>query len=256
MALFIGLQLYSVREDMQKDFLGTLKKVSDMGYRGIEFCDYGGYTAKELKNALVDLNLSAMNSHISIERMEKDADFEMEYALELGLKDITIPYLSEDRRKNVHDYQVFADILQKLGEQCQKNGLQLDYHNHYFEFEKFGDTCGMDIILANTDAKKLMIELDTFWVQEMDIDPIEYLKSHSNRIRMIHLKDRYKNADRNSELSPFAEIGNGIMDIQGIINACESLGIQWLIVEQDRCRRPALESVRISADYLKKAGIL
>ena len=256
MASSVGLQVYSVREDMKKDFLGTLAEVAGMGYKGVEFYDYGGHAARDLKDTLAGLNLKPINSHVLIERLEKDADFEMEYALELGLKDMTVPYLAEDRRKNLEDYRQFAGILQKFGEQCNKKGLQLHYHNHYFEFEKFGDVCGMDIILDNTDAKSLMIELDTFWVQEMNIDPIEYMNHHSDRIRMIHLKDRYENANRFSELSPFAEIGNGIMDIQGIIRTSEKSGIQWLIVEQDRCRRPALESVKISADYLKKAGIM
>ena len=256
MGIFIGLQLYTLRDDMKKDFSGTIRKVSEMGYQGVEFFDYGGYAAKELKTILEGLNLKAVNTHISIERMEEDADLEVRYALELGVKDITIPFLPAERRKDGEDYRKIARTLQKLGIQCKKSGLQLDYHNHYFEFDKQGNTCGMDIILSNTDPENLMIELDTFWVQDMGMNPIAYIESHSKRIRMIHLKDRYKDADRKSEISPFAEIGNGIMDIQGIINISREMGIEWLIVEQDRCRRPAIESVKISADYLKKSGII
>lgn len=256
MNLSVGLQLYTVREDMKNDYFGTLEKIAGMGYQGVEFFDYGGYPAKVLKDKLQSLGLKAVNTHVTIDRMEKDADLEIENALELGLKDITIPMLPEERRRNAEDYFSAARILQELGTQCKKKGLQLHYHNHYFEFDKFGDVCGMDIILGNTDPENLKIELDTFWVTYVSIDPAEYLKSHSERISMVHLKDMYKDADRKSEISPFAEIGNGIMDIMGIIDTCGNIGVKWLIVEQDRSRRPAMESIKISIDYLKHAGIV
>ena len=190
--LQIALQLYTIRDETARDFTAALGKVAGLGYKGVEFFDYGGIASSELRNILMNLDLKAVNTHISLERMEANADKEIKYASELGLKDLTIPRLPEDRRRSREDYIKFADTLEAIGARCSKEGIRLHFHNHYYEFDLFGDSRGMDIILENTSAVNLSIELDTFWVEYAGIDPVEYLKKNAARIEMIHLKDMIK----------------------------------------------------------------
>jgi sugar phosphate isomerase/epimerase len=247
----IALQLYTLRTETEKDFIGTLKKVAGLGYQGVEFAGYGDLPADELKDVLKELGMVPVNSHVSIDKMEKDLEGELSYALNLGLKDITVPYLPEDRRKDKASWLAVAKELQELGTQFKDAGINLHYHNHAFEFEVFDDKYGMDILMDNTDPQVVKLEVDTFWVQYAGLDPVKYLKGLSGRITMVHLKDMVKD-----EEPPFAEVGEGCMDIPRIIKVSKEIGAQWGIVEQDLCKRPPLESAKLSIENLKDMNVL
>jgi len=247
----IALQLYSVRSETEKDFIGVLKKVAELGYQGVEFAGYGGLPADEMRDALKELNLIPVNSHVALERLEKDFDGEISYALGIGLKDITVPFLAENRRNSKEAWTTTAKQLQELGSKIKEAGLNLHYHNHAFEFEKFDGKYGLEILIDNTDADTVKLEVDTFWVQYAGVDPVDYLKGLAGRVTMVHLKDMIK-----GQQPPFAEVGEGCIDIAGIIRVSKEIGAQWGIVEQDVCQRPPLESVKISIDNLKKMGVI
>lgn len=247
----IALQLYTLRSEAEKDFIGTLKKVAELGYQGVEFAGYGGLPADELRDALREFNLVPVNRHVAIERLEKDLDGEISYALGIGLKDITVPYLVENRRNSKEAWIAVARQLQDMGKKIKEAGLNLHYHNHAFEFEKFDGKYGLDILIDNTDADVVKLEVDTFWVQYAGVDPVDYLKGLSGRVTMVHLKDMIKGQE-----PPFAEVGEGCIDIAGIIRVSREIGVQWGIVEQDVCQRPPLESVKLSIDNLKNMGVI
>lgn len=247
----IALQLYTLRSETEKDFIGTLKKVAELGYQGVEFAGYGGLPADELRDALREFNLVPVNSHVAIEKLEKDLDAEISYALGIGLKDITVPYLAENRRNSKEAWIAVAKQLQDLGRRIKEAGLNLHYHNHAFEFERFDGKYGLDILIDNTDADVVKLEVDTFWVQYAGVDPVDYLKGLSGRVTMVHLKDMVKGQE-----PPFAEVGEGCIDIAGIIKVSKEIGVQWGIVEQDVCQRPPLESVKLSIDNLRKMGVI
>ncbi|MCM8901724.1 sugar phosphate isomerase/epimerase [Caldicoprobacter algeriensis] len=247
----IALQLYTLRSEAEKDFIGTLKKVAELGYKGVEFAGYGGLPADELRDALREFNLVPVNSHVAIERLEKDLDGEISYALGIGLKDITVPYLAENRRNSKEAWIAVARQLQDMGKRIKEAGLNLHYHNHAFEFQKFDGKYGLDILIDNTDADVVKLEVDTFWVQYAGVDPVDYLKGLSGRVTMVHLKDMIKGQE-----PPFAEVGEGCIDIAGIIRISREIGVQWGIVEQDVCQRPPLESVKLSIDNLRNMGVI
>jgi sugar phosphate isomerase/epimerase len=137
-----------------------------------------------------------------------------------------------------------------MGEKCMAKGVQFGYHNHEHEFEKFDGEYGLDIIYRNSDPRMVFAEIDTYWAEHAGVDPVEYIKKYSGRCPLIHLKDMEAGEEKF-----FAEVGNGIMDMKGIVKAAKAAGAKWLIVEQDRCRRPAIESARMSFENLKKMDI-
>ena len=136
-----------------------------------------------------------------------------------------------------------AGKLNKIGEKCKKRGLQLCYHNHAHEFKIYDGKAGLDILYSETDPVLVKAEFDVYWIQYAGVSPIDYIKKHSDRCELIHLKDM-------AEDRSFAEVGNGTMDIKSIIETAKKCGAKGFIVEQDQCKRKPLESVKMSVDYL------
>ncbi|MFW6308684.1 MAG: sugar phosphate isomerase/epimerase family protein [bacterium] len=243
----VALQLYTVREETEKDFKGTLSKVAEIGYKGVEFAGYGGLSASELKKLLDDLGLKAAGSHVPYPAIDSDLDRVIQYNLEIDNKYISIPYMEFEGKE---EFIKTAEELNKAGEKCKEAGIQLCYHNHNQEFEVFDGTYGLDLLYQNSDAQNLQVEIDTFWAKYAGVDPVEYINKYSGRIPLVHLKDMEANEEKD-----FAEVGEGIMDIESIAQAAEKAGAKWLIVEQDQCKRSPLESIEISFNNLKKMGL-
>ena len=244
----VGLQLYTLREEMAEDFVGTLEKVADIGYTGVEFAGYGDLSARELKNHLDRLGLKACGSHVGYDEIVNNTEAVIEYSLKIDNDYIVCPYMEYEDKD---DFIQVAQELNKAGKKCKEKGLQLCYHNHNQEFEIFDGKYGLDILFENSEEENLQAEIDTFWVKLSEVDPITYIKKYSNRAPLVHLKDM-----ENEENKDFAEVGNGIMDIKGIAQAAAEAGANWLIVEQDQCKRPPLESANISFENLKEMGLI
>ncbi|MGB9681483.1 MAG: sugar phosphate isomerase/epimerase family protein [bacterium] len=244
----VGLQMYTVRDYAEKDFLGTVKKVAEIGYKGIELTGTYGVKAKELKEVLDSLDIKICGSHTAIDLLEKDFNSTIEFNLTVGNKNIVCPWLPESKRNSADIWKETAEELNSLGERLKIYGLTLSYHNHNFEFEKFGDKYGIDILIENTSSENLKLEVDVFWVKFAGLDPGEFLKMHSDRINLIHLKDM------EPDQKTFAEVGEGIIDFKPIFEIGDRGIIEWYVVEQDVCKRSSLESARISFENLKKLG--
>lgn len=259
----IGLQLYSVRDESEKDFIGTIKKVADIGYKGLEFAGYYGVDARELKKVIDDLGVEAVNAHVLLESMQKNFDREIEYANTLGMKTITVPWLPEENRKDTDALKKTFEAVSKIDEKCQKYGIEVCYHNHDFDFIKIDGGYILDVFFKN--VKNLKIELDTFWTSYADIDTVEYMKKNAAKLKYIHLKDMIKDIKQVIEkegkdklpyfLPIFTEVGVGCLDVDSFVKTAVDAGVEWAFVEQDICGRPCLESVKISLDNLKKKGI-
>lgn len=246
----VALQMYTVRDAAQKDFVGTLRKVAEIGYKGVEFAGTGGLSAPELRNVLSDLGLEAAGSHVGLDQLENDLSAAIEYNLAIDNRFVVCPYLPEERRQTIDDYRRLAEILNRVGQDCQADGLQLCYHNHAFEFTRFGGETALDFLLTNTFSDLVQSELDTYWVKYGGEDPAEYIRRYADRVPLVHLKDMAADEQRS-----FAEVGEGTMDFDAIFAASETAGVEWYIVEQDTCKRPPLESVAISLRNLKARGI-
>lgn len=248
MSIPIALQLYTLREEMQKDFAGTLRKVAEIGYSGVEFAGFGGMKVYELKALLENLGLKPVGAHIGIDELRNNLNEVISYNIELGNRYIVCPWASY---KDKEDFINMAMELDKIGAKLENMGLQLCYHNHAHEFVRFDGVYGLDILYRDTTINTLMAEIDTYWVAYAGVNPIEYMKKYEGRTPLIHIKDM-----DSTEKREYTEIGNGILDIKGIAKQAEVSGTKWIIVEQDECKRPPLESIKISYENLKKMNLV
>ncbi len=245
----VALQLYTVRDDAAADFEGTVKQVARMGYEGVELAGTYDRTAAELRDFLGGLGLRIAGGHVPLAQLEAEVQSAIDFHLELGNRYVVCPWLPEDRRKSGDDYRRIAESLNQAGRACKDAGLQLCYHNHAFELERFDGKTALDILFDETDAELVKAEIDTYWVEYGGGNAVEYIRRYAGRVPLVHLKDMAGDGTR-----AFAELGQGIMEWDPIFLACESAKTRWYIVEQDKCVRPPLESARISLDYLKEKG--
>jgi sugar phosphate isomerase/epimerase len=243
----IALQLYTVRDQTERDFTGTLERVAEIGYPGVEFAGYGGLEARQLHDLLVRLGLAAAGAHVSLAALEADAAREIEYCLAIGCHYLVVPWLPLERRDPA-GAPALAGFLDRLGRQCQEAGLGLAYHNHSFEFETVDGEVMLDGLLKATDPKLVALELDIYWALYAGMDPLTYMQRNADRVRLLHLKDM--RPDREA-----TEVGEGIIDMVGIARAAERQGVKWLIVEHDEPTMPSLESARASFENMKRLGL-
>lgn len=244
----IALQMYSVRVASDKDFLGTLAKVAEMGYDGIEFAGYGGLSAEALKSALDDLGLKAASSHIPITSLENNDELAelIRYQQVIGSKNIVCPYLPPERRTK-EDYYNLIPILNRVGEQCFKEGINFSYHNHDFELRALDNgEIPLELLLNETNPEWVQTELDVYWLTKANENPVEWLKRYHNRTPLVHLKDM-----TTDEEQFFAELGTGGVDLSGVIEQASKSNVEWWVVEQDQSKIDPLQSVKMSLDYLK-----
>ncbi|MGQ9683840.1 MAG: sugar phosphate isomerase/epimerase family protein [Anaerolineae bacterium] len=247
----VALQLYTVRDQTERDFLGTLKQVAAIGYSTIELAGTGGLGAQELKQALDDLGLRCIGGHVSIDQLDQDLEGSIATYRTLGAAFITIPYLPESLRPDAAGYRAVAQRLNAIGAACAQENITLCYHNHSFEFERFDGRYGLEILLEASDPALLKWQADVFWIAYAGLEPGAWLRRYPGRVPLIHLKDGYLG------VSPvhFAEVGEGEMGFKAVFAAAATAGAQCYIVEQDRCDRPSLESAALSLKNLKAWGI-
>ena len=245
MSLPIALQLFSIKDETEKNFTEALRKVAKIGFSGVEFAGYGNLSSSALKDLLKELGLKVCGSHVSLEELTTNIDSVIEYNLAIGNPYIICPHVLYSCKE---DYEKIANILTTVAEKCKENGMLMAYHNHGHEFQQFQGEYGLDIIYKNTDPKLVKAEIDSYWVQYAGLDPVEYIKKHAGRCDLIHIKDmEIIDGEKRS-----TEVGNGIMDIKSIIKSSEEQGAKWLILEQEFFNKPSLECVEIGYKNLKK----
>jgi len=236
----IGLQLFTVREPLSQNYLDTLRKVKSIGYGAVET----SFDYTKSKRELEGVGLRVAGLHVGFPELKENLGRWLKFSKDLGSPNIICPYLDEEQHRDLSQWEKTASLLNEVGARCKKENLQLSYHNHDFEFKKFGGKYLLDILYEETDAENLFAELDTYWIKSGGEDPVRYIQKYSNRCRILHLKDMAKDGS-------FAEVGQGILEWSEIFQATKDSKIEWYIVEQDVCKRNSLESVRISLEYLK-----
>lgn len=239
----IALQLYTIRDEAERDFAGTVKRVAEIGYKQVEFAGYGGLSASDMAALLADNGLKAISSHVGINALEADSDKEFSYCLTIGSPYLVVPWIGPEWR-GAEGLPKLAEKLNTYGKAAHERGLKLGYHNHNFEFEeKVDGKYLLDRLAELTDPQYVVLELDTFWVAYAGVDPVAYLRNHPGRIPLVHLKDM--TTDRK-----FAEVGDGVLPEKEIIAAGRESGATYFIVENDSPSIPSLESVRRSLENL------
>jgi sugar phosphate isomerase/epimerase len=243
--LKIGLQLYTLRAELEQDFEGTLRKVAELGYQGVEFYHYFGRSAEEVKQLLAETGLVALGAHRPYDALLNDTEQEIAYNLAIGNKNLIVPYLTEEQR----NWEEVAANLAVIGAKVQEQGAVLSYHNHEFEFtEHYGERTAFDGIFEEVSADILKVEMDTCWVYYGGYDPVEYINKYAGRLPIIHLKDMKKREDGSAET---VVLGEGEIDLPAILEAAAQAGVEWAVVEQDYCSRSPLASVQDSLNWVK-----
>lgn len=263
----IALQLYSVREQMQEDFFGTLKKVKAMGYTGVEFAGLYGHDPLEVKKMCEEVGLIPLSAHVPFVDLMNKMDETLECYKKLGCKYVVVPYLTEEYRPGKEGFNKVIEGVKVLGEELKKYDMVLQYHNHDFEFVKVDGKYALDILYSEVGSDLLQTQLDTCWVNVGGENPAEYVKKYAGRIPTVHLKD-FKGSksekmyaligiddDKKTETEGSFELrplGKGVQDFPAIIKAATEGGAEWFIVEQDNPSMgyTPLECAEISINYL------
>lgn len=241
--LRVALELYTVRDETRRDFVGTLRRVAQIGYAGVEFAGYGGLSAQEMAALLAETGLLVAGTHLGLDALEgQQLDASIRYCQDIHCSCIVLPNLANEWR-TPEGIRALAPRLNEIGRRCREQGITFGYHNHDFEFTRFDGIYLIDYLLLATDPSLVKIELDVYWAAYAGIDPVTYLEALGDRVALIHLKDMA--ADRS-----MTEVGRGILDMRHICAFAQVRGL-WGVVEHDHPQIPSLESARISLEYFR-----
>lgn len=220
----LAVQLWSLQEKTAEDFRGTLKRVSEMGYDGVEFAGFGGIEAAEMKKLLDEYGLEASGAHIRLDELENNLDEIAEYNKTIGNKYIVCPMVWIESEA---DCVNFHKRMCVVAERLKEYGIVMGYHNHEREFKKYNGVYANDIIIG--DDGKLIYEIDVYWTTYAGIDTVEYIKKAGKRCPLVHLKDMQICDDGSKKDTTF---GDGVVEHKKVLSAAlESCCSEWLIIE-------------------------
>jgi len=248
----VALQMYTLRNECELDYAGTLKKVAAIGYPAVQVSPLLKYKATEIKKWMDDLGLGSAGTHVSLELLENDLPAAVAKAKDLGTDWVALASLPAERRKTAEDWRTMGKLLTGFAARLKAEGVNFAYHNHDFEFAKFEGRCGYDIMYEAADQRLVHNEIDTYWVAYGGQDPVAYLKRFAGHLQLTHLKDMGPPPEKR-----MVPIGEGILDWPQIIRASQDGGAEWLCIEQDECAPLApLEAARRSFENLHKWGLV
>ena len=250
----VGLQLWSVKDDMKKDAPGTIAAVGEMGYTFIETAGYGdgkfyGMEPLAFKALVNDNGMEFLSSHTGQALPDEDNwektmvwwDVCIDAHAKAGVKYIVQPFMDDKGYGSLEDLQRYCDYFNAVGEKCNAKGIRFGYHNHNHEFEEVDGIIRYDYMLQNTDPKKVFFQLDLYWIVVGGQDPVAYFKKYPKRFDLLHIKDK-------------EELGaSGMMDFESMFAAKKKAGTKHIIVEVERYNFPPLESVEKSLEFLMEA---
>ncbi|MFN4145929.1 MAG: sugar phosphate isomerase/epimerase family protein [Runella sp.] len=282
----VGIQLFSIPKMLSEDFVGGIKMLAQMGYKEVEFfgpfpfsdqnaqknweaagkmlgfsgSGFFGRSAREARKILDDYGLSSPATHTDLATLENNMSQLGEAAQIMGWKYVTLPAIPDDRRQTLDDYKRMADTFNKIGENAQKHGLRLGYHNHGYGIKPVNGQIPLQIILDNTDPKLVFFEMDIFWTTAGGADPVDYLTQYAGRYKMLHLKDMKEKKEFSGDggsmqqwmpLFPLmASAGDGALDLVNILKKAKKTGVEHFFVEQDMVADPHT-ALKRSISFLK-----
>ena len=269
----VVLQLYTVRDLLEKDFEGTLRRVKEIGYDYVELAGLMGHEPAKLKSILDSHGLSAISAHVPINEFAGDIAAAVGKYKTVGCKFIAIPWLPAEAAPGGADFDKTLETIKKIGEACNAVGITLLYHNHDFEFKtKVDGLFGLDYLYKAIPAEILQTQIDTCWVKVAGQDPAAYIRKYAGRCPVVHLKDFYREGEtkdmyeligedkksgteENKGLFEFRPVGHGVQDFPAILTASAESGAEWVVVEQDlSVGRTSLEAAKLSREYLRSLG--
>ena len=245
----IGIQLYTVRDLMQRNFEHTLQQVAAIGYKEVEFAGLYDKSPKTVRTKSLDkLGLTSPSSHIPYERLRANLQGVVDEAKTLGNRYVVCPFIDAAARRDGAAWKKIAADFNRFGESMQRVGLTFAYHNHDFEFDRLPDGGnGFDILLADCDPKLVKIELDLFWITKAGGDPLAYFAKWPGRFPLVHVKDR-------TGSGTMVNVGQGSIDWNKIFAKRREAGIQHFFVEHDNPKSP-LDDIKASYTYMSRLGL-
>lgn len=255
----VGVQLYTVRDQMKEDFEGTVAKVAAIGYKEVEFAGYFGRTPQQVRAVLDNNGLSAPGTHVQYDELDEKFPSVIEASKTIGIEYIVCPWIPEDLRKSSDIWKRASDKFNHCGEQCKTAGLQFAYHNHWFEFLPVDGKLPYDTLLKECDPHLVKMEMDLCWITVGGGDPIKYFNEYPGRFPLVHVKDIKKlppvtaagGQDFGDTLKDMTSVGNGVINWKKIFAQSDRAGIKHYIVEHDKPEDP-FESITESYAYLSK----
>lgn len=236
-----AIQLYSVRDVMEEDFIGVLNKLGSkgFGYTGVEFAGFGGITAYEMKTALEENGLKAIASHTSLDRLLNHLDEEIEYHKIIGAEYIICPFAEMNNKTDI------LELVQKLtpvAKRISSEGLKFGYHNHAHEFVINDGEYLLDILFDNMPGGTVM-ELDIYWSEYADINSLDYMEKHKDKLELLHVK-QIGEGKRN------VEVDKGFIDFEEVIKKAKLTGVKHFILEQEEYEESSLKSAENAVRYI------
>lgn len=266
LGLPLGLQLYSVRDLLPKDYEGTLQQIAALGYREVEAAGFYNHSASQVKQAMVNAGLHCVSAHYSYDNLHGQLDQILAFNHEIGGRYIICSYPGKDpsqhrNSKNggptftLDDWRWNADQFNRIGEKVNAAGMKFGYHNHTMEFQEQDGVVPYIELMRLTDPSKVTMEMDCGWVVVGGGNPIELLRRYPKRISMLHIKDFKKTGKPQSVNNPppSAELGQGTIDYRPIFRQAAKTGnIRHAFVEQEEFDMPPMQALKIDADYMLK----
>ena len=238
----IGVQLYTVRESMRRDFEGTLAEVARIGFREVEFAGYFDRTPQQVRQILDREGLAAPGSHIDISLLEGDWQRTVAEARVMGHRYLMVAWTPLERRRTLDDWRRIGALFTRAGEAAQRDGVTFAYHNHDFEFAPLDGRVPFDVLLESSDPQYVKIEMDLFWIRKGGQDPLAYFARWPGRFPCVHVKDMTSDGR-------MVDVGAGAIDWRAILSQRRQAGIQHYFVEHDEPGDP-MASIRAGYQYL------
>ncbi len=222
----VGIQLYTVRDQMAIDVPHSLERLAAIGYDEVEFAGYYEHSPVEIRSFLNNNGLAAPSAHTSLQAMRSSPQKLIETTVAVGHDYLVLAWLGPDERENLDQYRSHAELCNRFAEQCRSAGVQFAYHNHAFEFETIDGVLPMDLLLAETDPELVQIELDLYWITAGGANPFDYFEKHPGRFPLCHVKDM-------ADDGAMADVGDGSIDFAEIFAASDLAGLKHYFVERD-----------------------
>jgi len=220
-----SVQLYTLKDETKKDFIGTLERLAKIGYTGVEFAGYGEINADKMRKALDSNNLKSVGSHVGLDLLKSNLGMVLTYNAVIGSEYIIVPYAEMKTRD---DALRLAGELNYFADKCVGEGFKFAYHNHAHEFAKDGGEYLLDIVYDNVDRTKVALELDLFWVAYAGVDPMVYIEKQKDVLKLLHLKQI-----RDMETKRDADLDEGLLDFGSLIKSALAYGTERFVLEQE-----------------------
>jgi sugar phosphate isomerase/epimerase len=268
----IGLQLYSVRSLLPKDFAGTLQTVAAAGYRNVEAAGFYDHSAADVKQMMATAGLNCVSAHYPLATLLKTEDATIEYGKTLGLEYVicSSPSVAHPSKfasapggawqamlhgMTADDWKWNAEQFNRLGQKVKAQGMKFGYHNHTMEFRDLGGTIGLEVLLKETEPSVVTFEMDCAWVVAGGGNPVDLMSKYPTRFRLLHIKDLKPADPQAPEKRVSTELGHGVIDYKPIFAEARKVGIRYAIVEQEDFDMPIPDALKIDFDFMKAAGL-